>query len=384
MRILVDIRHLTHPQLSGVGEYTVNILRALFRLDKTNEYVLLSTGRNRVLPLSKGELEGVGGQVKHIHVPVPNKLLNLSLLTTGRPLLDTLAPGPFDLLFLPNLNIVRTTPGLPTVLTVHDLSWKFFPEFFSPKMRAWHNGVDAPRLVAHATHVITPSDATKQDVIRVFNKDAGHITAVPHGVDPMFSAAPDVRDHGVRSRHKLPKRFALFVGTLEPRKNLLAVIDGIAEYRDRTGDPLHLVLAGGWGWNTNDLRKRLDDKQTKGWVHHLGYVPSADRPAIYRAARVFVWPSIYEGFGLPVLEAMASGIPVITSHTSSMPELAGDAAILIDPYNARDLTAALEQLFRSTALEQRMRSRGMERAKSFSWEKAATETLSVFQKTKIG
>jgi len=371
MRILVDARHLGNGQQTGVGEYTVQLLRALFRSDTENEYILLTSGMRRPdLPLPT--------PFSHIHVAAPNKLLNASIAFARRPTLDRLVGGRIDLVFLPNLNFVAPNPLIPTVLTIHDLSWKHSPQYYSHKMRLWHRTVQPARLIGDAARVIVPSQSTHDDLVRAFQKSSDQIAVVPHGIDSAFQPRPEPRDHGVRSRYNLPKRYALYMGTLEPRKNIAAILDAVAAYRERTRDDLHLVLAGGWGWNARDLKTRLATRYAQQTIHHLGYVPSQDRPALYRNAAVFIWPSKYEGFGLPILEAMACGTPVITSHTSSMPEVAGSAAILIDPFDPRDITVALEHLLHSKNLSARLRSAGLERAKTFSWDTAARRTLDVF------
>lgn len=363
MRILVDARHLSDPQRTGVGEYTVELLRALFGIDPENAYELLSTGMRRP-------------ELATTHVAVPNKLLKTTTYFARRPYFDRLAATPPDLLFLPNLNFASIPPALPYVLTIHDLSWKIFPEFFSLKMRLWHAMSRPGELIGNAAAIIVPSQSTKEDVVRFFQKPADQIHVIPHGTDPTFRPDFQAQDHGVRSRHKLPKRFALFVGTLEPRKNIVALVDAVDAYRRETGDDLQLVLAGGWGWKSGEIRKCI---ASEPWVRHLGYVPREDLPALYRAAAVFAWPSVYEGFGLPVLEAMASGTPVITSHTSSLPELTRDAAILVNPYRADEITLALRELLSSPALQERLRRAGVEQAKNFSWAKAARKTQDVFK-----
>ena len=325
MRILVDIRHLNQPQQSGIGEYTIQLLRALFEIDKKNEYVLLSSGKTCLRDPSVASLLqddnkiNHNDKIKHVHISTPNKLLNLRTLFLKHPTINWRVRDPIDLIFLPNLNITSLPTDIPTVLTVHDLSWNLFPEFYSSKMRFWHHATRPNDLINSAEHIITPSTSTKQDVMSVFQKPEEKISVVQHGIDPMFSTKMEARDHGVRSRLKLPKNFALFVGTLEPRKNILGLIEGIKQYRNRYNDDLSLVLVGKWGWKSTQLRHRLWKKDVSSWVHHLGYVPNEDRPALYRSASVLTWPSIYEGFGLPVLEAMASGTPVITSNTSSLP-----------------------------------------------------------------
>lgn len=368
MRILIDGRHLVRPQPSGVGEYTVEILRALFRLDRTNTYVVLTTGR---VPMPEGRLGSLPSNVVIRHVPTPNRLLTLRLALTGRPHLDELAGGSFDAAFLPNLAVGQVSPGVPYALTVHDLSWNILPDVYSAKMRLWHRLVKPESLARRAAAVLTPSAHARRDAIRLLRLNPNAVLAVPHGVDARFTAHPQASDHGVRSRLRLPKRFALFVGTLEPRKNVLATIDAIAAYRAATGDDLRLVLAGGWGWNTRALKRRLARPDARAFVQRVGSVAAADLPALYRLASVLVWPSIYEGFGLPVLEAMASGLPVITSHTSSLPELTAGAALLVNPYDPAEITAALTELLGSPALVQRLRAAGLKRAQAFSWDKAA-------------
>lgn len=381
MRILVDIRHLGQPHPSGVGEYTIELLRALFEMDKNNAYVLLSSGRQGAKSHATNAVTRMTthhSKVQHIHIPIANKILNLKLLSGRIPSINTLAGGSYHLLFLPNLNITRIPANLPTVLTVHDLSWKFFPQFFSRRMLAWHAATKPEQLITRADRILTPSESTKRDIQSLYQKPDAQITVVPHGHAPHFSAHIQPQDHGVRSKYKLPKRFALFMGTLEPRKNIPMIIEGLEEYRARTGDDLHLVLAGKWGWRSGDIRLSLREARRKTWIHHLGYVEDQDRPALYRSASVFLWPSIYEGFGLPVLESMASGTPVITSHTSSLPELTESAAILIDPYNAHDLSDALGQLLSSEALRIRLSEAGIRRASAFTWNAAATRTLEAF------
>jgi glycosyltransferase involved in cell wall biosynthesis len=348
----------------------------LFEIDKKNEYVLLSSGKK---PLHSPFGLGRDDKMKCTHLDQPNKLLNLRTALLKHPTFNWHVRDPIDLIFLPNLNIVSLPSDIPTVLTIHDLSWHFFPEFYSRKMQIWHKAVEPSKLIAQSRRIIAPSISTAQDVMDVFGVDEKKIATIPHGIDPIFSPKMEARDHGVRSRLKLPKHFALFVGTIEPRKNLLGLIEGVKSYRERTRDDLHLVLAGKWGWRAHHVRHRLWKSDVKNWVHYLGYVAAEDRPALYRSATVFTWPSIYEGFGLPVLEAMASGTPVMTSRTSSLPELAGEAAILVDPFNTIDLSEALKQLLTSRPLQQKLKERGFIRAKEFSWRKTAEETLRLFQ-----
>lgn len=379
MRILVDIRHLSVPNLAGVGGYTKSLLHALFEIDKENEYVLLSSGISAPTPPSP---LFVRGGITHIHIPLPNKLLNLRTFLLRHPTINWHVREPVDLIFLPNLNFATLPQDIPTVLTLHDFSFELYPNFFSRKMQWWHAATRPAELIAASRSVIVPSQSSRRDLERLFATPHEKSHVVPHGVSPTFSDKMSASDHGVRSRLKLPKKFVLFVGTIEPRKNLLALIEGVKNYRDRSHDDLHLVIVGGWGWRSHAVRRRLWKRDTYGWIHQLGYVEATDLPAVYRSAQATVFPSIYEGFGLPILESLASGTPVITSHTSSMPEVGGDTVIYIDPYNSRDLSEALRGLMSSSTLQKTLGERGLERAKTFTWHKTAKETLKVFQEAR--
>ncbi len=387
MRIVIDIRHLTRPEQSGVGEYTVNLLHALFQLEHRNDYLLFSSGR----PSSWKYVPRFTGQgISHVHVPVSNRILNATMLAMRRPSMDTLVFGPTKstseptqtVFFFPNLHIVSTPPSAPYVLTLHDLSFELFPKFYSRKSRLWHRCV-RPSLFAHgARAIIVPSEATGRDVVRQYNVARERIHVIPHGISERFGAHAKPEDHGIRSRYHLPKRFALFVGTLEARKNIRMMVEAVSAYRKNTNDDLSLVLVGK---ETSYSRKILNglSLEHKRGVLPLGYVPPEHRPSLYRLAEATLFPSIYEGFGLPILESMASGTPVITSVTSSMPEVAGHAAILIDPYNRTDLVVALKELLTSPELKERLVDRGLERARNFSWVTSAERTLAVLEDVSI-
>lgn len=374
MRILVDIRHLCQEKQSGVGEYTKQLLHEIFKIDQENEYILFSTGR--VKPKKE---HSEYSNVLYRHVKTSNKIINTKFIFLKHPSINWFIKEPIDLIFLPNLNITVLPNDIPCILTVHDLTWKIFPEFYSKKMQVWHNLVNPKKLINDSYKIITPSQTTKNDLQNLFKKDNEDVVVIPHGCDLQFTQKMEARDHGVRSKFRLPKKFVLFMGTLEPRKNLLALIQAVDAYRKITHDDLHLVLAGKWGWKSHNLRRRLWKKNVKSWVHQIGYIPDKDRAAIYRSSEALVWPSIYEGFGLPVLEAMSCGTPVITSHTSSIPEITGDCALLIDPYNINDITDALIGLMKSKPLQNQLSNKGIDRAKNYSWTKSAMKTIELFK-----
>lgn len=381
MQIIIDIRHLTKPEPSGVGQYTLELLRALFCLDQTNEYLLLSSGSSRArenLPVFDDP------NVKILHLNIPNRLLNASLLATGRPRFDELIMKKMGwsekpLFFFPNLNIISLSPGTPYVLTLHDLSFEIFPGLYNSKDRLWHRLTRARELAQNAQAIIVPSKSAAHDVNFIFGVPKEKIFVVPHGVSPIFSPKIEPQDFGVKSRYRLPKKFALFVGTLEPRKNISLMIEAVTTYRQETKDDLHLVLAG----KPTKYSRGLLTPEQKQFVHELGYTRTKDLPALYRLATVTLFPSLYEGFGLPIIESMASGTPVITSRTSSMPEVGERAAICVDPENADDLAAALRELLTSPELQKQKIAEGLERVKEFSWKKSAKKTLDIFNRTDI-
>jgi glycosyltransferase involved in cell wall biosynthesis len=386
MRVLVDARHLNKPQQSGVGEYTVHILRALFDLPTDDTYTLLTTGRRmdntHMQRLSNGSLSEINHEgrrsrqhvrdgVTRTHLYVPNKLLNIATLAASRPTLDYLADTSPDVVFLPNLNIAALPAETPHVLTVHDLTWRKFPAFYPAKMRVWHHFTQAKRLITGSTRCICPSKSTARDLGSEFEISNTDIDIVPHGIDETFQPKRRAQDHGIRSKYGLPNRFALFLGTIEPRKNVESVIKGVRAYRREYNDDIKLVIAGGYGWKHRSVRQLVRNHE---WIIHLGHVRSDERPALYREADVFIWPSIYEGFGLPVLEALACGTPTITSRTSSLPEITKDAALLIDPHNINDIVIGLEQILCDETLSATLSKKSLARATEFSWQTAAKLT----------
>jgi len=375
MRIAIDVRGLGSPKQSGVGEYTLEILRALFEIGSEHDFVLFSSGtetvRRHVLDnLNLIDIDRYRSHVRHEHLPTPNKILNLGIVAQTSPKLDDLVDC--DIFFFPNLNYIATG-RTPSVVTLHDLSWKIFPHFFKARGQVWHRTVRPERTLSTAQAIITPSTSTKQDAIDQFGIDPEKMSVIPHGINhKLFQPKMLPQDHGIRSQYRLPEKYILFMGTIEPRKNLHALLDALDNQTTRQPD--NLVIAGGPGWRSDDILDRF--KQMTN-VHYLGYVPHEHRPALYRAARAFVFPSIYEGFGLPVLEAMACGTPVITSHTSSLPETVGNAALLINPYNSNDIATALNELSRSDNLRADLVKAGLEQAQKFNWQKAAQKTLEV-------
>lgn len=365
MKIAVDARCLTDANLTGVGEYTKQLLQALFEIDRENEYILLATGRPETharLP----EFSAPNVRVKTVNLP--NKLLKLRHLLTKKPLLDDLIGEPVDIFFAPTVKFIQLSGKTKLVLTVHDLSFEIFPQFFSRKMQLWHKLIGVDHLLKRADAILCPSESTKQDIARLHKIAAEKIHVTPLGIDP-----------SIKPEAEMQKEYLLFFATLEPRKNVVSIIEAYEKLRDQTNFDLPLVLAGGRGWKSDQIFKAYNQSKHKDSIRLTGYVDSKDKNGLYTKAKVFLFPSYYEGFGLPPLEAMAAGVPVITSHTSSLPEAVGKAAIMVDPYNVNDLFEALKSVLSDKELQNDLIQSGLERSKLFSWRTTAKKTLQVFR-----
>jgi glycosyltransferase involved in cell wall biosynthesis len=224
------------------------------------------------------------------------------------------------------------------------------------------------------------SDSARRDLLRLHGVSPDRVSVVPEAASPVFRPIDDGAElNRVRAQYGLPPRFILYVGTIEPRKNLARLVDAFAGARAR-GIPHHLVCVGPYGWSSRDLSGRIERLGLQDAVHFTGYARFEDLPAIYNLAEFFVFPSLYEGFGLPVVEAMASGLPVITSNTSSLGEIAGDAAETIDPTNTEALAAAIARLATDADLRRELGGRGLRRARAFSWTQTAKEMLAVYHR----
>jgi glycosyltransferase involved in cell wall biosynthesis len=227
---------------------------------------------------------------------------------------------------------------------------------------------------------VTDSENTRNDVICLLDADADRVFVVPGGVGPSFAPSGDEQVESVRQRYELDGPYILAVGTIEPRKNLPRLIDAFARFRSRSEAPHRLVIAGGRGWLSDETFRRAAQSSFSSDIRFLGKFPDEDLPALYAGADVFVYPSLYEGFGLPVLEAMACGVPVVCSDTSSLPEFADGAAQLIPPEDTDAIASAVEAVCTDDELRQSLRTRGTARAAEYTWERSARRLLDVYER----
>jgi glycosyltransferase involved in cell wall biosynthesis len=262
---------------------------------------------------------------------------------------------------------------------VHDLIFRHLPEHHK-LLNRWYLNWALPLYCRRATHIIAISECTREDLIEAYELTPGKISVIGEAADPRFKPQSADRVAAVRRRYGLPERYLLFVGTIEPRKNLTRLLHAFEVLRQE-GLVDGLVLVGKRGWLYDDFFAELERSPARGAVILPGYVPDEDLPAVYAGARALAFPSLYEGFGLPVLEAMASGTPVTCSGTSSLPEVAGDAAITFDPTSEEGIVHALRRLLGDPDLQQELAQRGLRRAGQFSWDRVASHTEAVYEAT---
>jgi len=368
MVIAIDIRTFVTSQLTGVGIYAWEILNHLFRQDKQNQYKLFynQTFGRKIKPVQ--DLANYPNVTLHYH-HYPNKLLNFSLKYFHRPCLDELIEG-CDIFWFPNLNFWQVSNQCKVILTVHDLSFNRIPWAYSAKMRLWHKLVKPREKFNQVDNIIAVSENTKNDLIDLYHLAAEKIKVVYPGV----GLRPKTED---LKRINLPKKFILYLGTLEPRKNVEGVILALEKISQQD---LYLVIAGGQGWLYQKIYKLARQSKVGSRIIFLNYVSPADRFGLYQKAQMLVWPSFYEGFGFPPLEAMSVGCPVITSSNSSLSEVVGEAALLVDPYNINEIAEAINQLLSNSQLRQNLVDKGYEQIKKYSWKESARKMIDLFNR----
>ena len=315
--------------------------------------------------------------VEILNPRVPNRALNASVFATRRPRLDKLM-GDIDALWSPNVLFLSVSDDVPLALTVHDLSFLIFPETFSRKRRWWHKAVRAVELMKRADVLFAVSETTRRDLVALLDIPEEKIRVVPHGVMPI-SKTETMPDSWLMSSET---PFVLFLSTLEPRKNVLGLLKAFEDVMKKERREEHLVLAGEWGWSSGPLREAIRRSPFSDRVHVLGYVSEEEKAWLLRRARVLAFPSLYEGFGLPPLEAFQADLPVLTSSTSAVAETVGDAAVLANPYDVGEIAYGLGELLKDETLRDELAARGRKRLEAFSWERSADIALDALCSTK--
>lgn len=361
-------------QSGGIGRYVRELAAALAALDRKTEYRLFVSGSSRPLPPPPA------ANFIWKPTPIPPRWLARVWHRARMPIPAEVFTGRIDLFHATDFVLPPTLPATRTLLTVHDLSFVRVPQAASPSLQAYLNRA-VPRSVSMADHILADSQATKDDLLALYGADANKITVLYSGVDSRFQKITDVTVlRQARAKYGLIGiSYLLSVGTVQPRKNYSRVVRALAGLRQR-GYDLHYAIAGGKGWLEAEMHQAIAETGLGDAVHLLGFVDDDDLPVLYSAARALVIPSLYEGFGLPILEAMACGTPVITSSLSSMPEVAGAAGVLVDPLDISAIEAAVMRIESDSHYRAFLIDAGYQQARQFTWEKSARQLKSIYER----
>lgn len=370
MRIGIDCRTILHSKKEGAGveHYCYFLVKNLLELDQKNEYVLFFDSS------FKQTKEFEKKNVKIRYFPFSQYKKFLPFVYSHLLVSAFLDREKLDLFHSPTPTIPLSYSGRALV-TVHDLAIYHNPEWF-PSGQAFNTKIVIPQALKKAERIIAVSQTTKWDIIKIFEIHHEKIGVIYEGVEKEEVDKEERKK--IREKYNLKKNFILFIGTLEPRKNIVNLIEAFLQLiKDKElKEKIELVLVGKKGWKYKEIFEKLKEAEN---IKYLGYLSSQEKFALLKEAEIFVFPCLYEGFGLPILEAMSLGIPVITSNLSSMPEVGGKAAIYIDPKDTNEITEALRKILQDEFLRERLKEEGMIRAAKFSWKKCAQETIKFYQ-----
>lgn len=364
-------------QGGGIGRYNRELVRALAGAPGPFQYRLFSVKPTAALPVADPIPKHP--QFTYRQLPLTGQWLYRFWYRLRLPLPVQLATGRIDLFHSPDFVLPPVWGDVPTLLTVHDLSFLHYPEVYPPALVRYLNRV-VPWSVARATHVLADSEATRTDLEQEWGVAPAKISVLYSGVSAAFrpEREPD-QLAAVRGRYEIrDKPYMLAVGTLQPRKNYQMLVRAFCPVA--ASWPGQLLIAGGHGWLYDEMMAEVGRQGLEGRVRFLGFVPDADLPALYSQATLFLFPSLYEGFGLPALEAMACGVPALLADASCLPEVGGDAALMLPPGDETAWTAAMMRLLADNATRAHMVGAGFLQARRFTWTAAAARLLSIYQK----
>jgi len=371
MRIGIDASPILKER-AGVGNYTYQLIRHLSLIDRVNQYVLFychhKDVRDKIMKLENPNFES-----KTVRFPI--KIMKVFWASVRRPKVDRWV-GKVDLYHSTAFYLNPISEG-KSILTIFDVNFLAMRKFTLWSGR-WHFAPKMKDYAKRSHHIITVSESSKREIIKYLNVAEEKISVIYGGYSDIFKPKADDRLSGeVKRKYNITGNYLLYVGTLEPRKNLLGLIRAYAQSRAK--DDFILVLAGGRGWQYENIFKLVRKLKLENRIIFTGYVPENDLPGLYQGATLFVYPSFYEGFGLPPLEAMACGLPVIVSNTTSLPEVVGDAGVYVDPDYVEQISFSIDTVLSDSDLRQTLIQRSLERAKLFSWEKTAKKTLELYE-----
>lgn len=383
MNIGIDCRALQDSFIAGIGYYINYLLHNLAKIDNKNRYILLYNSFRK--SFLKGAPKYEYENFRHVMFRIPNIFFS----TISGTMLSRLIPtesltGPIDIFHATNF-LVPYVKYAKIILTIYDLSILKFQRFHPLKRRFVFSKSRLYYSAKNCHRIITCSEATKQDIVDILKVKPEKIKVIYGAISPEFKEldSNEVIQEAMK-RYSLPEKYIIFVGTLEPRKNVARLIKAFKKIKDRIKEKYKLILIGGRGWYYKDIFATINRLGLDDSVVYLDYVTRKDLPPILNGAEAFVYPSIYEGFGLPPLEAMACGVPTLVSDLSCFPEVFGDSALKVNPYSVNDIADGIYRILTDENLREVLRQKGLERARGYSWEKTARETLTLYNQVYSG
>jgi len=376
MRIAIDLRPYMSGKITGIEVYIKSMLEALFELDQKNEYILWY---NAYKPIDISHFPKERTNVKILRTRIPNKFLNLSLSLLRQPKIDQLikkhSGSAIDLLWVPDPRPAPVSSLCKKIITFHDLSFEDFKYSFTAKTRLWHKVLKPRQEAEEADKIVAVSQFTKGQLASEYQIPKSKIEVILEAATNDLKPLDLPRGFQlIQRKYNVPKEYFLCLSTVEPRKNISGLIETYINWQAETSAEVHLVVAG------KKYPKIFSDAKLEAHpnIHFPGFIEEEDKALLYQYAQGFLYPSFYEGFGLPILEAMQCGTPVITSDATAMPEVAGDAALLVNPNEPHELKEAIHNLHRDERLRQTLIEKGFKQAARFSWNKAAAQLLDLF------
>ena len=393
MKIILSTDPIRWP-LTGIGRYTYELARRLESNARVTDCRFFNYGRwqqsKDFLPFGDEKSRTVGSPsaktkgLEFLRKSLANSELAVKVYSRVMPLIYNLKLSRFSSSHLYHSpNFILPSFGGRKIVTFHDLSIFKYPEFH-PESRVSLMSAETQKAARNADHIITVSEAVREEVIDFFSRSPDDVTAVHLASFIGQSSVSNAEKGNLLSRFKLRSgQFFLFISSIEPRKNISRILDAFEALPEGFKKEHPLVLAGSSGWKSGDILKRIKKLSDSGSVIYLGYINDVELECLYESAGALVFPSIYEGFGLPIIESQSKGVPVITSRISCMPEVSGGAALLVDPYNSEDIGQAMEKIMLDAGIREDLSHRGHLNAQKFSWDRMLTETLDVYEKILI-
>lgn len=370
MRIALNARHMMNDRLEGLGTVTHEIMQ---RIVKSHPEERFDYYFDR--PYQPQYVHGPN-VMPHVFGP-PARLPGLIRYWNKYPVRRDIIRQHSDVFFSPD-GFVPLDLAIPKVSMIHDAAFHRYPEYFIPRIRNFYKNWMA-KYIDHTDHIITVSQYAKGDLMAAYNIPEEKISVVYNGVSSGYQPMNETEIQAFRDQYTGGKPYFLYLGSIHPRKNVITLVHAFEQFKSMTNHDAKLVIAGRASWDTNDVYKAVRESKWKNEIHMVGFVDGGEKKYWLSAAEALVYPSLYEGFGLPLLEAMASGVPVISSNSSSLPEVGGDAALYFNPMDVEELVHHMNTIALNQNVRQDLVAKGYKRIKEFSWDKAAEETYRILK-----